>query len=169
MPEGTAVTDQPGPKQDQPFPDDVIRYCAERLFSLGIQPDREWLWTDSCPPHLLLIGGDQQKMAIGARTSVPRTTAIWETSELYRWAMPLAIFDVMNGPMDRFEHFELLYLRILGDEARRWLPSLYLAAISSPSLGPEHRIQCFNRFIPYRLDVEQEIADRQARLGGTTD
>jgi hypothetical protein len=101
-------------------------------------------------------------MAREARTNLPQSHAVWEISDFYRWAMPLAIYDVMNGPMERFEYFELLYLRILGEESRHWLPSLYLAAIAAPQLLPEYRIKCFSRFDSDRLDVEQEIADRES-------
>lgn len=153
-----------GPRHDLPFPDEVIEYCANRLIALGLTPDREWLKPgDLTMPEVLTLG-DQYKMAAEARLNIPNSLAIWETSDFYRRAIPLAIFDVLNGPMERFENFELLYLRILGEEARRWLPSLYLAAISSPNLLPEYRLHCFNQFVPDRLDFEQEVADRQARL-----
>ena len=149
------------PRHDLPFPADVVRYCAARLTALGFPTDREWLKGE---PDIVevLCGADQRKMAAEARKSLPQTHAVWETSDFYRCAIPLAIFDVTTGPMGRFEYFELLYLRILGEEGRPWLPSLYLAAITAPHLLPDFRIKYFNRFDADRLDVEQEIADREA-------
>lgn len=154
----------PNPRHDLPFPDDIIDYCSRRLLSLGIQPDRAWLKEGK--PAILdaLTGGDQSIQAAEARKSVPTSLAIWETREFYRWAVPLAIFDVRFDEMARFEHFELLYLRILGEEARPWLPSLYLAAIASPNVLDDHRVKCFDAFNSERLRTEQEAHDRQIRL-----
>jgi hypothetical protein len=153
------------PRADLPFPDHVIDYCTKRLIALGLKPDRAWMKAEKFTVVELISMSEQAAMASEAWQKVPKSGAIWETSDFYRWAIPLAIYDVLNGPMDRFEHFELLYLRILGEQARTWLPSLYLAAISSPAILPEYRIEFFNQFVPDRLDVEQEIADREARLG----
>jgi hypothetical protein len=149
----------PNPRPDLPFPQDVIDYCSRRLMSLGIPPDREWL--KGANPTIVdaLTGGDQAHMAAEARRSVPRSPAVWESSDFYRSAMPLAIFDVRFEPMKRFEHFELLYVRILGEDARPWIPSLYLAAVAAPYLTEDCRVECIQRFDPERLRATVRIFD----------
>jgi hypothetical protein len=127
------------PKPDLPFSAEIIDYCAKRLISLGIESDRDWLRTSEVTIFEALTLGDQTVMAAEARNKIPQSTAIWETSGFYRSALPLAVFDLRNGPFLRFDQFEFLYVKILGEGARAWLPSLFLAASASPCLDPHHR------------------------------
>lgn len=147
------MNDNPIPTPDLPFSNEVIEYCAKRLGALRIRPDREWLQTDGLSILDYVSGAEHEKMIFEARRKIPRTSAFWEISEFYRFAMPVALFDVVNGPMDRFEHFELLYVRLLGEEARPWLPSLYLAVASSPALIPDCRKKYVARFNVNRLGI----------------
>lgn len=136
------------PRHDPPLAPDLIRYCAARLSSLGLPIDREWLRGQPTIVELL-CGGDQRARALEARQNIPKSTASWETSEFYRWAIPLAIFDLLNGPFIRFDQFEFLYLKLLGEDARPWLPSLFLAAADSPTLSEHHRF-CLLRMLDAR-------------------
>jgi hypothetical protein len=138
------------PKHDLPFSKDVTEYCAKRLKALGLEPDRAWMKADNWTVLDVITLGDQAVMAAEARKRVPTSNAIWETSDFYRYGVPLAVFDLFNGPFLRFDQFQLLYLRILGPEAQPWLPSLFLAAASNPTLDPAYR-HCLLR----ALDIKQ--------------
>jgi hypothetical protein len=63
--------------------------------------------------------------------------AHWEVAELFRFLMPLAMYDAMH--VENFDEFRTLWTPIVGEEATAWLPSLYLAVVASPSVASDQR------------------------------
>ncbi len=73
--------------------------------------------------------------------------AHWEIAELFHYCLPLAIFDALRA--EDFVAFEQQWLPITGNDATGWLPSLYLAAVSSPAFVPEVRQALVRSALPY--------------------
>lgn len=137
------------PHADLPHSTDITEYCAKRLKALGIEVDKEWLTAPPMNALENLAYSEQAKLAVAARAHVPKSTAIWEQGEFYRYALPLAVFDLINGPFLRFDQFEFLYVLLLGPEAKPWLPSLFLSAAASPTLTEAQRF-CLLRALDTR-------------------
>lgn len=53
--------------------------------------------------------------------------------------MHLAAFDLAQGRIEGFCAFRFLYERLLGSEARPWLPSAFCAAAALPLIQPDRR------------------------------
>jgi len=51
----------------------------------------------------------------------------------------LAVFDLGEGCLGGFPAFRYLYERLLGPEARPWLPAAFCAASALPQIMPERR------------------------------
>ena len=51
----------------------------------------------------------------------------------------MAAFDLGQGRIEAFGAFRFLYERLLGAQARPWLPAAFCAAASLPHLQPERR------------------------------
>ncbi|WP_435419090.1 hypothetical protein WAB17_05920 [Parerythrobacter aurantius] len=51
----------------------------------------------------------------------------------------LATFDLSQEKLEGFSAFRFLYERLLGSEARPWLPSAFVAAAALPDIRPERR------------------------------
>jgi len=51
----------------------------------------------------------------------------------------LTAFDLAQERLDGFSAYRFLYERLLGAEARRWLPSAFCAAAALPHIRPERR------------------------------
>ena len=56
------------------------------------------------------------------------------SSDAFGLATRLAIFELGNGPVQRWPSFALLFRKMLGQKSVPWLPMLFLAAVSSPDL-----------------------------------
>lgn len=50
-------------------------------------------------------------------------------------------FDLVQGRIESFSAYRFLYERLLGAEARPWLPSAFCAAAALPQIEPERRKQ----------------------------
>ena len=51
----------------------------------------------------------------------------------------MAAFDLAQERIDCFSSFRFLYERLLGPEARPWLPSAFCAAAALPQIQPQRR------------------------------
>ena len=51
----------------------------------------------------------------------------------------IAAFDLAQEKLDSFSAFRFLYERLLGAEARAWLPSAFCAAAALPQIAPARR------------------------------
>lgn len=124
------------PSFDPPFDPDQVHHIAGRLYALGITLDRDWLVVDD-PNAAMLFKESHGAMLARARQCVPQSPAQWELSEFFQYSIPGAAFDCQW--ISSYRAFEFLYIRILGEKSRPWLPSLYLAAATLPSLAEEAR------------------------------
>ena len=73
------------------------------------------------------------------RSLTPDSSAIADAEPFMAPLVSVAAFDLGQGRIDGFSAFRFLYERLVGAEARPWLPSAFCAAASMPHLQPERR------------------------------
>ena len=73
------------------------------------------------------------------RKTIPEDCAIDSIEAFMPSLISLAAFDLGQGRIHSFPAFRFLYERLLGPEARPWLPGAFCAASSLPHLHPKTR------------------------------
>lgn len=73
------------------------------------------------------------------RTRVPCETEFEAVESFIGKLTRVAAFDLGQERIDCFSAFRFLYERLLGAEARPWLPSAFCAASALPQIRPERR------------------------------
>jgi hypothetical protein len=73
------------------------------------------------------------------RALVPDSSAIADAEPFMAPLVSVSAFDLGQGRLDGFSAYRFLYERLLGAEARPWLPAAFCAAASMPHLQPERR------------------------------
>ena len=73
------------------------------------------------------------------RALVPDSSAIADAEPFMAPLVSVSAFDLGQGRLDGFSAYRFLYERLLGPEARPWLPAAFCAAASMPHLQPERR------------------------------
>lgn len=74
-----------------------------------------------------------------ARSLLPADGAIAEVERFVGKLVRLAVFDLEQESITSFSAFRFLYERLLGSEARPYLPSVFCAAAALPMIRPEQR------------------------------
>ncbi len=75
----------------------------------------------------------------GLRAALPSETG-FEALEAYMGKLiRIAAFDLAQERLSSFSAFRFLYERLLGAEARPWLPAAFCAAAALPQIRPERR------------------------------
>ena len=74
-----------------------------------------------------------------ARTLVPKDGAIGDVERFTSKLLRLAVFDLEQEGIASFSAFRFLYERLLGPEARPYLPALFCAAAALPMIRPAQR------------------------------
>lgn len=74
-----------------------------------------------------------------ARRLVPTRDAIAEVERFTGKLLRLAVFDLEQEGIASFSAFRFLYERLLGPEARPYLPALFCAAAALPMIRPAQR------------------------------
>jgi hypothetical protein len=75
----------------------------------------------------------------GLRVSVPGEGTIGEVERFISQLVRLAIFDLEQERIASFSAFRFLYERLLGPQARPYLPAVFCAAAALPIIRPEQR------------------------------
>jgi hypothetical protein len=73
------------------------------------------------------------------RAQVPDDTGLDAIERFLAPLTTLAAFDLGQGRITSFSAFRFLYERLIGAEARPWLPAAFCAAAALPHLHPELR------------------------------
>lgn len=73
------------------------------------------------------------------RKSIPQDCAIDSIEAFMPGLMSLAAYDLGQGRINSFPAFRFLYERLLGPDARPWLPGAFCSAASLPHLHPKTR------------------------------
>lgn len=73
------------------------------------------------------------------RASVPAETALDGIEGFIGKLTRVAAFDLSQERIESFSAFRFLYERLIGAEARPWLPSAFCAAAALPQIRPERR------------------------------
>lgn len=73
------------------------------------------------------------------RALIPNTSAIADAEAFMAPLVSVSAFDLGQGRIDGFSAYRFLYERLIGAEARPWLPAAFCAAASMPHLQPERR------------------------------
>jgi len=73
------------------------------------------------------------------RAMVPNDGAIGEIERFTAKLLRLAVFDLEQEGLRSFSAFRFLYERLLGSEARPYLPSVFCAAAALPMIRPAQR------------------------------
>jgi len=73
------------------------------------------------------------------RKAIPQDCAIDSIEAFMPGLMSLAAYDLGQGRINSFPAFRFLYERLLGPDARPWLPGAFCAAASLPHLHPKTR------------------------------
>lgn len=73
------------------------------------------------------------------RTLIPDSSAIEDAEPFMAALVSVSAFDLGQGRIDGFGAYRFLYERLIGAEARPWLPAAFCAAASMPHLQPERR------------------------------
>jgi len=74
-----------------------------------------------------------------ARGLVPAQGAIGDVERFTSKLLRLAVFDLEQEDLASFSAFRFLYERLLGPEARPYLPAVFCAAAALPMIRPEQR------------------------------
>ncbi len=73
------------------------------------------------------------------RTLIPDSSAISDAEPFMAPLVSVSAFDLGQGRIDGFSAYRFLYERLIGAEARPWLPAAFCAAASMPHLQPDRR------------------------------
>ncbi|APG62176.1 hypothetical protein LPB140_04425 [Sphingorhabdus lutea] len=73
------------------------------------------------------------------RALIPASASIEESETFLSPLITLAAFDLGQNRINSFSAFRFLYERLIGAEARPWLPAIFCAAASLPHLHPDMR------------------------------
>lgn len=73
------------------------------------------------------------------RALIPDSSSIEDAEPFLAQLVTVSAFDLGQGRIDNFAAFRFLYERLIGADARPWLPSAFCAAASMPHLQPEKR------------------------------
>ena len=73
------------------------------------------------------------------REAIPADSGLDAMEPFLAPLVALAAFDLGQGRLTGFSAFRFLYERLIGAEARPWLPAAFCAAASLPHLHPELR------------------------------
>lgn len=73
------------------------------------------------------------------RAMIPDSSSIEDAEPFMAALTTVSAFDLGQGRIDGFAAFRFLYERLVGAEARPWLPAAFCAAASMPHLQPERR------------------------------
>jgi hypothetical protein len=73
------------------------------------------------------------------RALIPDSSAISEAEPFLVPLVSVSAFDLGQGRIDGFSAYRFLYERLIGAEARPWLPAAFCAAASMPHLQPDRR------------------------------
>jgi hypothetical protein len=73
------------------------------------------------------------------RSLIPDSSAIDEAEPFMAALVSVSAFDLGQGRLDGFSDYRFLYERLVGAEARPWLPAAFCAASSMPHLQPDRR------------------------------
>ncbi|WP_152435659.1 hypothetical protein [Erythrobacter sp. THAF29] len=73
------------------------------------------------------------------RDLVPQDGTIGEVERFIGKAVRMAVFDLEQERIASFSAFRFLYERLLGPEARPYLPGIFCAAAALPLVRPLHR------------------------------
>lgn len=73
------------------------------------------------------------------RMAVPHNGGISEVERFVSKATRMAVFDLEQEELASFSAFRFLYERLLGPEARPYLPSIFCAAAALPMIRPQQR------------------------------
>ena len=75
------------------------------------------------------------------RKAIPQDCAIDSIEAFMPALISLAAYDLGQGRINSFPAFRFLYERLLGPDARPWLPGAFCAASALPHLHPKTRKQ----------------------------
>lgn len=73
------------------------------------------------------------------RALIPDSSSIEDAEPFLVPLITVSAFDLGQGRLDGFAAYRFLYERLIGADARPWLPSAFCAAASMPHLQPERR------------------------------
>jgi hypothetical protein len=73
------------------------------------------------------------------RALIPDSSSIGDAEPFLAPLISVSAFDLGQGRIDGFSAYRFLYERLIGPEARPWLPAAFCAASSMPHLQPERR------------------------------
>lgn len=73
------------------------------------------------------------------RASIPADSSLSRVEGFIGKLTRVAAFDLAQEKIASFSAFRFLYERLLGAEARPWLPSAFCAAAALPQIQPERR------------------------------
>lgn len=73
------------------------------------------------------------------RASIPADSSFGAIEHFIGKLTRIAAFDLAQERIEGFSAFRFLYERLLGAEARPWLPSAFCAAAALPQIRPERR------------------------------
>ena len=73
------------------------------------------------------------------RALIPDSSSIEDAEPFLAPLVTISAFDLGQGRIDGFAAYRFLYERLVGAEARPWLPAAFCAAASMPHLQPDRR------------------------------
>ncbi|MEL6238588.1 MAG: hypothetical protein AAFQ90_08360 [Pseudomonadota bacterium] len=75
----------------------------------------------------------------GLRAVIPSACALGEVERFVGKVVRMAVFDLEQEKLESFSAFRFLYERLLGAEARPYLPAVFCAAAALPIIRPAQR------------------------------
>ncbi len=73
------------------------------------------------------------------RTETPESSNIGDAEFYLSQLITVSAYDLGQGRLDSFTAYRFLYERLVGADARPWLPAAFCAAAAMPHLQPDRR------------------------------
>lgn len=73
------------------------------------------------------------------RGKLPESSDYQAAEEVMAPLITISAFDLAQGRLESFASYRFLYERLLGADARPWLPGCFCAAAAMPNLSPDRR------------------------------
>lgn len=115
-------------------------YIARSLdLARGRQDPRRLPLRDAAEIASIRSQGRAYRELEALRTRVPSESGLEDLDHFLGCLIPIAAFDLAQDRLGCFSAFRFLYERLLGAQARPFLPSVFCAAAALPQIRPEKR------------------------------
>lgn len=118
--------------------------------------DKDIKWRPHYPMPILLAVWSKLAITKDTKYRLENMEEYGNEDLFYGQAINIGEFCIRNGFIQTFIGFDFLYMRLFGKLAKPYIPSLFLACISHPSVGVSNIS---------RSEIENALIDSETRYG----